>query len=90
MVLVVAYVSCYFVVRGTHILIHRVSFATEARGLTYFHKVIAGDFGPGLTQSAFTQLGVSSSLIAFTPLRWVESFVWNFVPRRYEFPKHAV
>jgi hypothetical protein len=87
--LVIVYVVGFLAARVSHVLVHRVSFATESQGRVYFHRVVAGDFGPGLLQSGVTRFGVSVSHFLFTPLRWAESLVWRFIPREYVFTNHA-
>lgn len=83
--LLIVYLAGYLAARGTHVLVHRVSFATEPKARVYFHRVVAGDFGPGLSQSAFNRFIISASYIGFTPLRWAEALVWRLIPRDYVF-----
>jgi hypothetical protein len=80
----VLYLAAYLAVRSGHVLVHRVSFATEAGGTRYFHRVAGGDFGPGFLQSRTTQIAVPWSYTLFTPLRWTESVTWKVIPRKYE------
>jgi hypothetical protein len=80
-ILLVLYGAGYGWARSQSILIHRVAFATEGTGRSYFHSVSTGDFGPGLLQGRVTPLIVSGCYWVFTPLRWLESFVWVFIPR---------
>ena len=82
-VFVALYCVGYVWARSHHALIHRVSFATESHGKIYFHIVTTGDFGPGVFQSGSTRFIVTTSYEVFTPLRWLEAFVWQFIPRRY-------
>jgi hypothetical protein len=66
--------------RSQGILIHRVAFATEGVARFHFHSVSTGDFGPGMLQRPVTPLIVSGCYWVFTPLRWLESLVWRFIP----------
>ena len=87
--LVIVYVVGFLAARVSHVLVHRVSFATESQGRVYFHRVVAGDFGPGLLQSGITRFVVSASHVVFTPLRWAESLGWRIIPREYVFTNRA-
>lgn len=80
-ILLVSYGLSYSWVRSQKILIHRVSFATEDGNRRYFHSVSTGDFGPGLLQGPMTPLIVSGCYLVYTPLRWLESLIWVFIPR---------
>lgn len=86
---VLVYLAGFLAARVSHALVHRVSFATESQGRVYFHRVAAGDCGPGMLQSGVTQFVVSASHVVFTPLRWAESLVWRIIPREYVFTNHA-
>ena len=80
-ILLVLYGIGYAWARSRSVLIHRVSYATESTGRSYFHSVSTGDFGPGMVQGPVTPLIVSGCYWMFTPLRWIESLVWGFIPR---------
>ncbi len=73
--IVLAYALSYGVARYSQMLIHRVSFAGDAR----YHWIDTGD------RFMWSPLGVLGpvSYFVFTPLRWGESFVWRFIPREY-------
>jgi hypothetical protein len=79
--LVVLYCVGYAWARSERILIHRSSFATDGGSRRYFHRVEAGDFGPGLLQGAETPFIIRGCYVLFTPLRWLESVVWSFIPQ---------
>jgi hypothetical protein len=79
--LLLSYGAGYAWARSQRILIHRASFATEGTSRRYFHSVSTGDFGPGLLQGPMTPWIVDGRYWTFTPLRWLESFVWSFIPR---------
>ena len=78
--LIVLYCVGYGWARSERILIHRSSFATEGGSRHYFHRVEAGDFGPGLLQRPETPFIISGCYLVFTPLRWLESVVWSPIP----------
>ena len=73
----VLYVLSYCLARYKHRLIHRVSYA----GATYYHSIEAG------SNYAWSLLrfSVPINYIIFSPLRWSEALMWNFIPRDYEF-----
>ena len=74
-VLIASYALNYCYLRYTHILIHRVSYDVEV----YHHSIDTGDLRlslVGFIQPIF--------YIGFTPLRWSEALVWDFIPRHYE------
>jgi hypothetical protein len=73
----------YLWARSNHALVHRVSFVSDAGKMDFFHRVTAGDFGPGILQSRGTQIVVTTSYYVFTPLRWFEAVVWHVVPKQH-------
>ena len=81
--LFLVYCLGYLMARSQHALIHRVAFATEGADKNYYHRVMSGDFGPGIFQSAGSQFVLSASHFVFTPLRWSETCIWYLIPRQY-------
>jgi hypothetical protein len=79
-ILMVLYGLGYGWARSKGILIHRVAFATEGSRKSYFHSVSTGDFGPGAVQGYVMPLILTGCYELFTPLRWIESIVWVFIP----------
>lgn len=88
-IVAVIYATAFLVLRLTHVLVHRVSYATEPSGRVYFHQVTGGDFGPGLLVGDAVRIGVPVAHWVFTPLRWAESLAWRVIPREYGFEKRA-
>jgi hypothetical protein len=75
--IVLSYALSYGAARYSQMLIHRVSFAGDTR----YHWIDTG------SRFMWSPLGVlvPVSYFVFTPLRWSESLVWRFVPRKYGF-----
>lgn len=75
--ILLSYALSYAVAHYYQLLVHRVSFAGDAR----YHWVDEG------SRFMWSPLGVlaPASYFVFTPLRWGESLVWRLVPREYEF-----
>jgi HAMP domain-containing protein len=70
-VLLIIYCLSYFWVRRTGLLIHRVSYATHDNAGHYYHSISAGRYSGALAEFVY------GCYIAFTPLRWVESWAWE-------------
>jgi hypothetical protein len=80
-IIVLWYALSYGAARYSQMLIHRVSFAGDAR----YHCIdTSGRF-------MWSPLGVlvPVSYYLFTPLRWSESLAWRFIPREYGFTNQA-
>jgi hypothetical protein len=80
-IIVLSFTLSYGAARYSQMLIHRVSFAGDAR----CHWI---DTGSRFMWSPHGVL-VPISYYIFTPLRWSESLVWRFIPREYGFTNQA-
>lgn len=82
--LIVLYLVGYGWARSKSILIHRSSYATNMTdgSKRYFHQIAAANVGQfGSSPSGLPLFDEGCSLL-FTPLRWVESAGWHFIPTR--------
>jgi hypothetical protein len=80
--LIVFYLASYGWARSNRILVHYRSYATEGGGKRYFHRIGSGDFGPGILLKPQAPFIIEGCNLLFTPLRWVESAGWRFIPTK--------
>jgi len=72
------YIGGYFGARSSHFLIHRVTHQSNGVSTHFYHSVIKGDLGPGMSIHPAEVALQTTAYYAFSPLRWLETAYWYF------------